>query len=144
LVVYADSSFLVAVYVQGGNAEAARSHFATNPQPVCLTNFSKSEAQHAIRMLAFQKHIALAEMTRALFQFERDEAEGFYEMQPLESQDLYLKTSQLSHRHALESGVRYLDMLHIASALLTNAGRFLTFDARQGRLAKAVGLEVKP
>lgn len=144
MVVYADSSFLVAVYVEGGNTEKARSYFAGNPEPVSLTSFSKSEAQHAIRMLAFQKHIDLAKMTRALLQFERDETEGFYEAQALELQNLFLKTSQLSHRHALESGVRYLDLLHITSALLVNATRFLTFDARQGKLAKAVGLQVKP
>ncbi len=144
MVIYADSSFLVAVYVEDGNTKAARGYFATNPQPICLTSFSKSEAQHAIRMLAFQKYVTLADMTRALLRFERDEAEGFYEMLSLESQDLYLKTSQLSHRHALESGVRYLDMLHIASGLLVNASHFLTFDARQGKLARAVGLEVKP
>ncbi len=144
MVVYADSSFLVAVYVQGKSEKDARSYFVKNPQPICLTRFSKSEIQHAIRMLAFQKHIALSEMTQALLQLERDEAEGFYEMQYVEAEDLYIKTSQLSHRHALESGVRYLDMLHIASALLVNARRFLTFDVRQGKLAKAVGLEVKP
>ena len=40
--------------------------------------------------------------------------------------------------------MRYLDMLHIAAALLVGATRFLTFDARQGKLAKAVGLQVKP
>jgi predicted nucleic acid-binding protein len=51
--------------------------------------------------------------------------------------------SQLSNRHALEIGVRYLDMLHVASAVLLKADRFLTFDLRQRRLAKAVGLDVK-
>jgi predicted nucleic acid-binding protein len=144
LVVYADSSFLVAVYVEGGNTEDATGYFAKNPQPICLTSFSKSEAQHAIRMLAFQKQIAFAEMTRSLLQFERDEAEGFYEMQPLQPQDLFLKTSQLSNRHAIEFGIRYLDMLHVSAALLLKATHFLTLDARQGKLAKAVGLEVRP
>jgi hypothetical protein len=44
----------------------------------------------------------------------------------------------------LEFGVRYLDMLHVSAALLLNAPRFLTFDTRQGKLAQAVGLQVKP
>jgi predicted nucleic acid-binding protein len=143
LVVYADSSFLVAVYVEGSNTLHARSYLAKNPQPICITSFSKSEVQHALRMLAFQKHIDLAGMTRALLQFERDEIEGFYEISPVDPEDLFLKTSQLSNRHAVESGVRYLDMLHIASAVLVKAKRFLTFDLRQRKLAQIIGMEIK-
>ena len=83
-------------------------------------------------------------MTRALLQFEHDEAEGFIYHAAIDDHALFEKAGQLSNRHALEIGVRYLDTLHIASALLMNAKRFLTFDVRQAKLAKAVGLEVKP
>ena len=144
MVVYADSSFLVSLLVDDSNSLPARNYLVRNPEPVSFTRFSKLEAQHAIRALVFQKDIALDEMTRALLQFEHDEAEGFFRSLTLDYDAIFEKASQLSHRHALESGVRYLDMLHIASALLANATRFLTFDKRQGKLAKAVGLQVKP
>jgi predicted nucleic acid-binding protein len=144
LVTYADSSFLVSVYVTDGNTEKARAYLTKNSEPIFLTSFSKSEAQHALRMLAFQKHIPFAEMTRSLLQFERDEGEGFYQMQPLSPEDLFRRASLLSNRLTLEFGVRYLDLLYIAAGQLIGANRFLTFDARQGKLARAAGLQVKP
>ena len=143
MVVYADSSFLVSLFVEDANSGSARHHLIRNPEPVLFTSFSKSETQHAIRTLAFQKDIAFGEMTRALLQFEQDEAEGFFRSVALEGDALFEKAGQLSHRHALEFGVRYLDTLHVASALLANARRFLTFDVRQRKLARVVGLDVK-
>jgi predicted nucleic acid-binding protein len=70
--------------------------------------------------------------------------EGFYEMATIGSDDLFGKASQLSRRYALTHGVRFLDLLHIASALVVKSRQFLTFDARQGRLARAAGLDVRP
>jgi hypothetical protein len=119
-------------------------YLAANPTPLILTSFAKSETQHAIRMLAFRKMITVGEMTQGLVHFERAQDERVYELQPETGIDLFQKANQLSHRHALEIGVRYLDMLHVASALIANASRFLTFDARQRELAKAAGLQVKP
>lgn len=144
MVTYADSSFLVSTYITDGNTQAANHFLQRNANLILLTRFSKSEAQHAMRMLVFRGIIPHEVMTRGILTFEHDQHEGLYEMLPLAAEDLFHQVSQLSNRHALESGVRYLDMLHIASALLANATRFLTFDKRQGKLAKAVGLQVKP
>jgi predicted nucleic acid-binding protein len=144
LVTYADSSFLVSLYISDGKTDAVNKFLRENPQILCLTSFLESETQHAIRMLAFRGTIPQQVMTQGLLVFEQDQKDGFYERHSLETDDLFPKASQLSNRHALEFGVRYLDMLHVASALLANANRFLTFDTRQGKLAKAVGLQVKP
>jgi predicted nucleic acid-binding protein len=143
LVVYADSSFLVSLYVEDGNTIEARDYLAANVGPIQLTSFSRSEAGHALRTLVFRKLISLEELTRCLLILERDLTEGLYQLQPLRADDLFAKASQLSRRHAAEVGVRYLDMLHVAAALLINAKRFLTFDLRQRKLAKTVGLDVK-
>jgi len=83
-------------------------------------------------------------MTQSLLKFERDEVEGFLRFVALEEQAIFEKADQLSKRHGPEIGVRYLDILHVASALLIGAQRFLTFDARQGELATMTGLQVKP
>ena len=143
MVVYADSSFLVSLFIEDSNSGLARNYLVQNPERVSFNSFSKSEAQHAIRTLVFQKDINLAEMTRALLQFEHDEAEGFLRSIILENDAVFEKASQLSNRYAVEHGVRYLDMLHVASALLANAKRFLTFDRRQRKFAQAAGLDVK-
>ncbi len=47
---------------------------------------------------------------------------------------------QLAEQQATRIGMATLDTLHVASALELGAERFWTFDQRQQRLAKAVGL----
>jgi predicted nucleic acid-binding protein len=144
LVTYPESSFLVSIYVKDGNTAAGNKFLHENAEPLCLTPFSRSEVQHAMRCLAFRKIIPLDVMTQGLLTFEHDQSDGLYEIVSLGADDLFRKADLLSNRHALELGIRYLDMLHVASALHINAKRFLTFDARQGKLAKAAGLQVKP
>ncbi len=48
---------------------------------------------------------------------------------------------QLTQQYATRVGLRTLDTLHIASALELGAERFWTFDERQAKLARAVGLK---
>jgi predicted nucleic acid-binding protein len=47
----------------------------------------------------------------------------------------------LARKYGPSIGVRTLDSLHVACALELKAQRFWTFDERQARLAKAVGLK---
>jgi predicted nucleic acid-binding protein len=143
VVTYADSSFLVSSYVQDSHTESAKKFLALNAIPLILTSFSKTETQHAIRMLAFRKLITIGEMTQGLMHLDLAQDDGVYELRLIEPGELFQKASQLSHRHALEYGVRFLDMLHVASAQIANAKRFLTFDLRQRKFAAALGLDVK-
>ena len=144
MVTYADSSFLVALYADERNSALARAYVGGNAHPICLTSFSKTETEHALRMFAFRKLIALDEVTQCLLLFEEDQGSGIYHLLIISSEELFSKASQLSKRYGLEFGVRFLDVVHVAAAVLAKATIFLTFDARQGKLAKAVGLVVKP
>jgi predicted nucleic acid-binding protein len=51
------------------------------------------------------------------------------------------RSADLARRYGAKLGVRTLDSLHVASALELKAERFWTFDERQAKLAKAVGLK---
>jgi predicted nucleic acid-binding protein len=48
--------------------------------------------------------------------------------------------ADLARRYGPKLGTRTLDSLHVACALELKAERFWTFDERQAKLAKAVGL----
>jgi len=50
----------------------------------------------------------------------------------------------LARRFTSTLGVRTLDSLHVACALELGAEKFWTFDERQAKLARAVGLDTKP
>lgn len=49
--------------------------------------------------------------------------------------------ADLARRYGPKLGIRTLDSLHVACALELKAERFWTFDERQAKLAKAVGLK---
>jgi predicted nucleic acid-binding protein len=49
--------------------------------------------------------------------------------------------ADLGRRYGPKLGIRTLDTLHVACALELKAKRFWTFDDRQGKLAKAAGLD---
>ena len=50
--------------------------------------------------------------------------------------------AELARRYGSKFGIRTFDSLHVACALELKAERFWTFDERQGKLAKTVGLKV--
>jgi len=76
--------------------------------------------------------------------FDRDQSEGYFQAVELDMEGLFQDATQLSHRYARSHGTRFLDVLHVAAAVQVKARRFLTFDKRQGKLAKSVGLDVRP
>lgn len=84
-----------------------------------------------------------ATAARRVYQdFERDERNGAWVGTPL-PEDIFEKASDLARIHVAQTGTRTLDTLHVAAALELKAGRFWTFDDRQAKLAKAVGLKLR-
>jgi predicted nucleic acid-binding protein len=49
---------------------------------------------------------------------------------------------RLARSYVASIGSRTIDTIHVASALELKAAQFWTFDDRQAKLAKAVGLKV--
>jgi len=58
--------------------------------------------------------------------------------------DVYRKAEERSGRHAASTGCRSLDILHVAGAVVLGVRDFVTFDARQGKLARKARLRVLP
>jgi predicted nucleic acid-binding protein len=72
--------------------------------------------------------------------FERDREARFWIEVGLPEM-AFERCIQLAKQHATRMGMGTLDTLHVASALELGAERFWTFDERQAKLAKAVGLK---
>jgi predicted nucleic acid-binding protein len=60
---------------------------------------------------------------------------------PLDLYTVFAGAEVLSALHASRLLSRSLDTLHVAAALELGCKRFVTFDARQARLAEAAGLK---
>ena len=137
--IYADTSFLTAIYVVDSHTPIVLQRLAAKPE-VLITPFNRSEAANAVFRQTFLGKLSLAEATRAWQSFESDCASGVWNFRAFP--DAAWETcSDLAKRHGPALGVRTLDSLHVACALELRADKFWTFDDRQARLAEAVGLD---
>ena len=138
---YADTSFLVSLYVLDANSEHAAAHMKEAKLPVLLTPLGELELTNAISLRLFWKELAAEEIKRAHALFARDVADGVFQRTPL-SPAVFDTAKRIARKRTPRLGTRTLDVLHVASALVLHAEAFYTFDRNQAKLAKAEGLTV--
>jgi predicted nucleic acid-binding protein len=140
LTVYADSSFLVSLYVTDLHSPDSRRRALTAPG-LWYTPLHTAEWAHAIAQHIFRGQMNPDEGREVYHQLEEDKRGGLWtEVQmPENAFDL---CADLARRYGPKLGVRTLDSLHVACALELKADRFWTFDERQAKLAKAEGLKI--
>ncbi len=79
-----------------------------------------------------------------LADFQTDLERGLVRVVPVDWLGVINRAEQLSAQRTGKSGSRAFDILHVATALELGVEEFLTFDVRQGALARALGLQVRP
>jgi predicted nucleic acid-binding protein len=138
LSVYADSSFLVSTYVTDRHSHDARQALKNRPR-LWLTPLHRAEWANAVAQHVFRKSLTNIQAKQTYGDFERDRNAGLWlEVElPLAVFDV---CAELSRTYTPRLGTRTIDTLHVAAALELKAERFWTFDDRQKKLAKAVGL----
>jgi predicted nucleic acid-binding protein len=138
---YADSSFLVSLYTPDANSVAAEAG-VTGHGELWLVPFGEFEFANAIELRVFRKEITPHQADQSMRAFEDDIGKFLgRRAMPVTAYDQALL---LTRRHTRHTGVRSLDILHVAIALALNAEVFLTFDRGQKRLARSAGLKVRP
>lgn len=140
---YADTSFLVSLYVLDSNSEAARALSSHFPFGFHLTELSTLEFTNAVALRVFRKDITGSEADAALGAFRMDIESGFIRPSAIAA-PIFERAMLLTKKHTRQLGTRALDLLHVASALELQSTHFLTFDKAQAKLARAVGLSVTP
>jgi predicted nucleic acid-binding protein len=139
LSVYADSSFVVSLYMDDAHSIEAQRRMATHPQ-VWLLPLHRVEWVHVIAQHVFRNEISPNEAAQFHSAFEADRKLGLYSERPMP--DLaFERAIELGRRHVSRLGTRTLDTLHVASALELGVERFWTFHERQAKLARAAGLK---
>lgn len=110
-------------------------------QRLWLTPLHRAEWYHAIAQHVFRGLFSDPEAAQAYSAFEADRTSHLW-MEAGIPDAVYERAVALAKEHCTSLGTRTLDALHVASALELGASDFWTFDRRQERLAKAVGLTV--
>lgn len=113
-----------------------------HPEPLTVTHHGRVEITNDIRLAAFRKQITPAALTDTLDSLKEDFLDGRYVQADLLWRATLNKSAELARVHTPSIGCRSLDVLHVASALELQNKRFLTYNLRQQRLARAVGLKV--
>ena len=106
--------------------------------PLHVTEWTYALAQHV-----FRGELNSADFRRMERDFEADLKGGIWDRVEL-PENAWELCADLARRYGAKFGARTLDSLHVACALELAAERFWTFDERQAKLAKAVGLKSAP
>ncbi len=138
---YADTSFLVSLYLPDVHSPAAWAAMKSRPS-LFFTPLHELELVNAIQLAVFRKLISRTQAKSVLRDFELDRG-GVYALTPMPIES-YARAEQLARRHTSVLGTRSLDVLQVATALVLKPDVFFTFDDRQRRLAKVERLRVLP
>ena len=139
MIVYADSSFVVSLYVTDTRSADARSRVA-QAQSLIFTPLHRAEWFHALAKQQFRGNLSAEQALQIDARFASDQTSGLWRETEL-PELVFDICSDLARRHGAKLGVRTLDSLHVACALELKAERFWTFDDRQAKLARAEGLK---
>lgn len=142
---YADTGFIVSLYRPSeALSQEARRTIKQASGPVILSPLSLLEIRNALNMAIRRGEMGETEREAVLADIRRQIEAGFFRMAEASQSEIYAKAGELSDRHTPAIGTRSLDLMHVATALLCKARRFLSTDTRQREAAQAEGLEVKP
>lgn len=143
-VAYPDSSFLVSLHRADANHAKANSYMAKAALALTFTPLHRIEVRNALRNATASGEMTAADCRLAFRQIEDDLRDGLLVHTAVGWTDVFRRADKLSEKHAATEGQRTIDLLHVALALESGAKTFLSFDARQRKLAKGAGLKVKP
>ena len=147
---YPDTSFLCALYREQDNSKTADAYRKAMTEILPVTSLALFEFRQSVRFQTWlhqkdaSKGYGRMAGLKMLADLQSDLDAGLVEIIPLDWAKVHSRAEQLSAQHTGKAGHRAFDILHVATALELEAKQFLTFDAGQSALAKAVGLKVKP
>jgi predicted nucleic acid-binding protein len=143
--IFADSSFLVSLYLPNDRFSAPARTIATSfRDTVAYPLLVELELTNTIWRAVGEKRIPARLAANLLGAVNRDLTEGFLVRSGLDAVAHYRDAMKLATRYAAQYLTRTLDILHVAAALLLEAKILASFDERQRRLAASVGLKLLP
>lgn len=139
---YADTGFLCSLYAPDAHTLSAVARMERQPLPLPITWLHQLEFRNALRLRVFRSEITPVQRDASLNAMLADLASGALVHAAPELAGLTTEAERLSVLHSEKIGIRSLDILHVAAAIVLGASEFLAFDGRQQALARAVGLHV--
>lgn len=140
--VYFDTSALIKLYYPEPESEKLSKWIFDSGISISISPFHAVEFSNAFALKYFRNEIAEVQFNMVMDCLEQDKEAGvLIESVPNFSQVLSF-AARLSRQYTRSIGCRSLDIIHVASALVGEYRRLLSYDNRQKELAAANGLEV--
>jgi predicted nucleic acid-binding protein len=143
-----DTSFLCGLYIDQSHSSSVDRLVKQYPSQIFVTTVVKVEFEQSLRWQNWLYHQDKAKgqpnhiAQGALQAFERNLTEGLITLIESDWNRVAKMTERLSITHTAKNGCRLIDIMIVASVLLTPQKEFLTFDTAQAALARAEGLKV--
>lgn len=144
MTVYADSSFLVSIYIPTPQTRRAFGLWQQAGQaPLPFNPMHRLEVRNSIRRSVREtkpeRRIDAHSARLALDALEADLGEDLVH-QPLNWTDVFRGAEEIGQRWTAGTGIRAYDLFHLAAALHTGHDTLLTFDACQAETARKLGI----
>lgn len=141
---YADTSFIVALYLQQQSSANAAAFMRRHASALPFTAWHRLEVRNALRLAVFQGAITSHQCRTQLRQIDadlREEAPVIHT--PVDWISVLREAEKLGAGHNESLGCRSGDLFHVAAALDLKAQLFISLDDRQRKMARAAGLNVR-
>ncbi len=135
---YLDTGCFVKLYYP--ETDSAKLIARIQGKAVCYTPLHELEFVNALQLKVFFKGATAAQVTAARALVETDLKSGVLVSTTGEWNHIIQEAVKLAEQHTSTLGCRSLDILHCAAAKVLAAGEFISTDARQKKLAVAMGL----
>src|SRR5476651_1043749 len=112
--VYADTSFLVSLYVPDANTARAVRAAESGATPLVFTPLIRHELRNALRPCVFRRQISAAQRESALQAVEADAEAGVLHSMPVDWPKAFVQAEKLARSHTETLGTRGMDILHVA------------------------------
>jgi predicted nucleic acid-binding protein len=137
-----DTSFLFSLYGNDDHTDKAVGWLREHAQALTLTSLNEFELANALRFTEFKSFLPAGKAEAYWKDYLEDKRLGRVQVASCNLSQVLEEALRLSSLCTLTGGHRSFDILHVASAVVLRADRFLTFDQNQARLARSLGLKV--
>ncbi|MEI8342362.1 MAG: type II toxin-antitoxin system VapC family toxin [Verrucomicrobiota bacterium] len=141
---YADTSFLVSLYVSDAHTAKAAAWMKHHPESLPFTPLHRHEFRNAIRLAVWRKELDGAQRREIFRLVDLDLREGILIPQSVAWIDAFREAERIGGIQTESTGLRAADLLHLGVASLLEVSEFLSFDAIQRKAAAGAGLKCKP
>ena len=139
---YYDSGVLVKLYVREERSDDVARFVAGRGEAIIVNGLHELEVGNALRLKRFRNEIDDAQLSASMSMVTGDLATGRLIRSGVDWQSVYAEAERVSAATTAGVGVRTIDLLHVAAALVRGASGLVSLDRRQRAAADLAGLAV--